>query len=131
MAMTAKEHMEDPDACPFCDADQMDVDVDNDGDGHCCKCQRSWKVERRYIGYSYVDEEGDRHEIVEEPRDRIATLQEQVRILREATEVLIDWMGEAEIELGGPLNVGYKARMQKPVAVEKVRAALEATKEEA
>lgn len=61
---------------------------------------------------------------------RAPLLEEQVRILREASKALIDWMQDAESELGGPLKVGYKALVQKPVIVEKMRIALETTKEE-
>ena len=57
-------------------------------------------------------------------------LAEQVRSLREASEALIDWMREAELELGGPLNVGYRARVQKPVVIGRMRDVLKATKEE-
>lgn len=88
--MTAKEAMESPDTCPFCEADAMDVDVDNDDEGYCYKCNRSWKIERRFVGYSYTDEEGEYHEVTEEPGDRIATLEEQVKLLRESLAGLCD-----------------------------------------
>lgn len=96
--MTAKEAMESPDTCPFCEADAMDVDVNNDDEGYCCKCNRSWKIERRFVGYSYTDEEGEYHEVTEEPGDRIATLEEQVKLLREAQNVSLSSQIEQELE---------------------------------
>jgi hypothetical protein len=77
---TAKESMESPDSCPFCHYE--DADIDNDDNGYCPECKGEWKVERRYVGYSYVDDEY--HECIEEPGGRISSLEEQVRILREA-----------------------------------------------
>lgn len=122
--MTAKEAMESPDTCPFCEADAMDVDVNNDDEGYCCKCNRSWKIERRFVGYSYTDEEGEYHEVTEEPGDRIATLEEQVKLLREAAaKVLDDNCGDP----WGLLDEGDQPRG----GLDALKVALEATKEEA
>lgn len=90
---TASEIIENPLACPFCDADSVHVDVGGSGDCFCCKCQRSWALERRLVGYSFTDEEGDYHEVTEEPGDRISSLEERVRILREALTSIRDGSG--------------------------------------
>jgi hypothetical protein len=127
--MTAKEAMESPDTCPFCEADAMDVDVNNDDEGYCCKCNRSWKIERRFVGYSYTDEEGEYHEVTEEQGDRIATLEEQVRILREALESVASVALEGD--KGRKAKREYEERDSEDTLCAKVRiarAALEAAK---
>ena len=133
--MTAKEAMESPDTCPFCEADAMDVDVDNDDEGYCCKCNRSWKIERRFVGYSYTDEEGEYHEVTEEQGDRIATLEEQVRTLREALAAIAPY-GESRVEDivectegEDPKRFDQEPMRKAAAALEQARAALEATKE--
>lgn len=128
---TASEMMESPDVCPFCEADEMDVDVDNDGEGYCCECQRTWKVERRLVGYSYTDKDGEYHEVTEEPGDRIAALEEQVRILREA---LGEIAGTSASEAPGEsllehLQAGEDAENSLADIQGIVHRALEATKE--
>lgn len=123
LRMTAQEAMESPDTCPFCHADPMDVEIDNDGEGYCCKCERVWKIERRFVGYSYTDEEGEYHEVTEEPGDRIATLEERVRTLREAAAKVLDTNCGDPWDLldeDDPLREGFDG----------LKAALEATKED-
>lgn len=44
--------------------------------------------------------------------------------LLEALESMRDWLIAAEVEKGAPLGVGYAANVQKPVVIEKMRAAL-------
>ena len=46
--------------------------------------------------------------------------------MEEALESVLNWVIEAEAETGKPLGdgLGYRAKMQKPVVIEKVRAAL-------
>ena len=44
--------------------------------------------------------------------------------LLEACEAVLYWLQAAEMELDGPLPVGYAARVQKPVVVEKLRVAI-------
>jgi len=41
-----------------------------------------------------------------------------------ACEATLTWLLEAEAELGKPLPVKYEARVQKPVMVERLRAAI-------
>lgn len=45
--------------------------------------------------------------------------------LLHALDSLLTWMIEAEQEMNAPLGVGYRARVQKGVVIEKARAALQ------
>lgn len=88
-SMSAQEHMENPDACPLCRGDSTEVDVDSDDEGHCNSCHGTWKVERRFVGYSYTGKDGIHHEVTQEPADRIAELEKQLAALEMKTKALL------------------------------------------
>jgi hypothetical protein len=61
------------------------------------------------------------------PKGGVMSKSEEAKKLRaceEALESVLRWAIEAEVELGRPLRLKYRANIQKPVVFEKVRAAL-------
>lgn len=89
---TAQESMESPDTCPFCHAEDG-ADVDNDDCGTCHTCGKEWKVERRFVGYSYVDGDTGSQRSVTDDSD------ERVHVLRKA---LLDIAGTSANENSDP-----------------------------
>lgn len=79
-----------------------------------------------------TDEEGEYHEVTEEPGDRIAALEEQVKLLREALEKIATIIVDDDDEdrsMSECIAAGEDAEGQLFDAIDEARAALEATKE--
>lgn len=81
------------------------MDMTRDGDEYqCMETQKCWASFYR----GYVSVAG------------------QLAQLLTATKGLIKWLSDCEDELGEPIKVGYRGRVQKPVAIARVRDAIAA-----
>jgi hypothetical protein len=109
--LNAKEYIEKGgNSCPFCGSTAIDgngVEIEKGKAFQPCSCNRcgkEWTDIYILVGFSHPNQKDGYDEVLEDPKDRISSLEERVRLLREALGFYANaahWQEGAEISHDG------------------------------